>query len=114
MVFPAPSQQISKCIPAPVLKGPTVIRAEPRCGHTGQVNNLAPLKTNTFFKPGQGWQTFLSAHPQIAGNFWKNSYQCGNLNLRAPHFQVVQQHPSALFRLVPWVAAWLALIVTGY
>lgn len=48
MVFPDPSQHTSKCIPAPVLKGPIVTRAGPRCGNTGQVNNLAPLKTNTF------------------------------------------------------------------
>ena len=73
MVFPAPRQHTSKCIPAPVLKSPTVIRAGPRCGHTGQVNNLAPLKINTFSAQDRAGRHFLSAHPQTAGNFWKSS-----------------------------------------
>jgi hypothetical protein len=80
MVFPDSRQHSFKRTPAPVLKGPIVTRAGPRCVHTGQVNNLAPLKTSIFSAWDGAGKHFLSAHPQTAGSFWKNSFQRGNLN----------------------------------
>jgi hypothetical protein len=63
-----------------------------RSGRAGQVNNLAPLKTDIlfFFCLGQCWWTFFRARAQIVDNFRRSSFVCGNLSLLSPHFRLFQ------------------------
>jgi len=53
----------------------------------------------------QGWRTFLKARDQIADNFRRNTFACGNLNLLAPYSRFFQRRLSASFMLAPRAAA---------
>jgi hypothetical protein len=46
--------------------------------------------SNTDVLWGQDWQTLLRTLAQIADNFWRNSFVCGNLNLPIPYFRIFQ------------------------
>lgn len=51
---------------------------------------------------------FLRAHVPIADNFWRNSFECGNLSFPLPYMRLFQWLLSAPHRFAPLVPARLA------
>lgn len=61
------------------------------CGSPRQSNNWNPFKPTFFerFQPRTGLSNlFLRTCAQIANNFCRNSFVCGNLSLLAPYFSI--------------------------
>ena len=78
-------------------------RAE-KCGCSGKANNLAPR----FFWPRTGLANFLGARDQIADNYVRNSFVCGNLSLLEPYFGLFHWSLSASYSLAPRASARVA------
>lgn len=69
------------------------------CGSPRQSNNWNPFKPPFFecFQPRTGLPNlFLRVPAQIANNFYRNSFVCGNVSLLAPYFSVFWWHRSTL------------------
>jgi len=67
------------------------------CGSPRQSNNYNPFKPTFFerFQPRTGLPNpFLRARAQIANNFCRNSFVCGNLSLLAPYISIFWWHLS--------------------
>ena len=79
----------------------------------GQVNNLAPLRTDileNFFDLQQGWRIFLRAHAQIWYNFRRNSFRVWKTRIYLHCISDYSNGLGAPCRLGSRAAARLAVI----